>query len=146
MKKAHIVTAQHEVGDRVLALCGRDRKITVLWDDIPREQPICRDCVDVALGALDDADVVITRVRLRVNLLTRMLTQIVETITPEEGLIVDTIAELNDAYVKQRQDKADRKADRKRAQQTCTCTWPGLDLRETDPDCPIHGHGPDQED
>ena len=52
-KFAHISNRPgHEVGEKVLALCGKEFKVKALWADIPVEKPICRPCVDKALKAL----------------------------------------------------------------------------------------------
>jgi hypothetical protein len=139
MRTAHIVTREHEVGDRVLALCGKDHKVKALWDEIPEDAPICRYCVDTAIGALDEADEVITQVRRmwrRVELFSGALG---DALNPGHDLILDQIADAADTFGNQQAARRDEKADRKRAKRTCTCEWKDRDMYWENPDCPIHG-------
>jgi hypothetical protein len=85
MRTAHIVTRPHEVGDRVLALCGKKHKVKTLWFDIPDDNPICRDCVDTAITALDQADEVIQQARRRALRATFVIEGIGNVLNPETG-------------------------------------------------------------
>lgn len=145
MRTAHIVTRPHEVGDRVLALCDKEYKVKTLWDDIPDDNPICRRCLDTAINALDEADEVIQRAR-RIGLRLTMAAQVLtEYIDPEVGLILDGIAEAADDFESRQAEKRQAKDERQKTRQTCTCTWTDHEKRDTNPDCPVHGHGPDDE-
>ena len=137
-KHAHITNRpNHSVGDKVLGLCGKEWKVTMLWDDLPKDKPICRKCVDTALRAMSEADTLIETLRgwalmitARVNLLNDGL---------DQDLILDQIAE-NDLEHRVALDaKREAKAEKKRAKQTCTCTWSKKEIVTVDPNCPIHG-------
>jgi hypothetical protein len=145
MRTAHIVTTPHEVGDRVLALCGKDHKVKQMWGDIPDEAPICRECVDLAVAALDEADDLIQHARRWWRRTTLAVASLGETLTPDD-LALDAFADEASTFTEEQAQKQQAKADRKKAQRTCTCTWTDLDNRTTNPDCPIHGHGPDEPD
>src|SRR5262245_39429354 len=138
-KVAHITSApEYEVGDRVLALCGKDFKVKVLWDDLPDDKPICRSCVDVAVTAMTEADAMIVLAR---RYLSRMKTQIValsETMEPED-FYLDVIAENEHEFAERESAKAELAAAAELAKSTCLCTWTDAQTRVTNPDCPIHG-------
>jgi hypothetical protein len=140
-KAAHIISRPGAaVGDRALALCGKDFKVKVLWEDLPREKPICRDCVDVALDAMTEADSIIGRARVEVMLIERRVAGIAETLNPPD-LVLDVIAENEDEYRMAERQRQEAEADADRKQHTCTCRWnPGNDEAPdwADPDCPIH--------
>lgn len=56
LSPAHIVNqAGHDVGDKVLAVCGKKIVIETLWGDLPKDHPICRDCVEVAVLIMNEA-------------------------------------------------------------------------------------------
>lgn len=131
MRTAHIVTRPHGVGDRVLALCGKKHKVKTLWGDIPDGTPICRDCVDRLVHAVDEADSLITRSRMHVRRLAAYMTLLHETVNPEDGLELDEIADEATAYVVSREA-------RKKAKRTCTCEWDDKYNRIEDEDCPVH--------
>lgn len=141
MRTAHIVTTTHGVGDRVLALCGEEHKVKMLWDDIPDDNPLCRQCVDTAIAALDQTDEVITQTRRYWRRINVALTALGEVINPDD-LIVDGIADAATLYERNRERKQQDKADRKRAKRTCTCEWTDMETFEVNPDCPIHGGPP----
>ena len=139
MKKAHITSRpHHEVGDKVLGLCGKEWKVKVLWDDIPDDQPICRTCVDVALKAMTEADVLIERARQRSVILGIHLERLTEELEPDL-LLLDSIAQADEDHHIEQDRKAEDKADRKRARQTCICFWENPEDFKRNPDCPIHG-------
>jgi hypothetical protein len=137
-KQAHITSRpNHQVGDRVIGLCGKEWKIKVVWADLPADYPICRDCVDVAVKALDQADDVIQFARVRADVVTRMAERLHEELHPED-LLLDKIAEVDEAHHLLVETKAAEKALRVRAQMTCTCLWRDGEIYEVDEDCPIH--------
>jgi len=138
-KTAHLVSRpDHQVGDKVLGLCGEEWKVTTLWNDIPEDHPICRPCVDIALGALTEADLLIQSARIVNVMLGRNLERITDILEPDV-LILDQIAEDDETHRSDQVLKAARKAEKKRAKQTCTCTWTSQENFEEDPACPIHG-------
>jgi hypothetical protein len=137
-KLAHITARPtQELGDRVIGLCGKEFKITTLWADLPPEMPICRPCVDQALVALTQADELIESARTRVRRI-HLLTQVLDE-AMDRDLALDEIVELDRAYQDELQARADRKAAKKQAKKTCTCTWTSMEIFEVDPACPIHG-------
>ena len=139
MKAAHITNRpNHELGDKVIGLCGKEWKVKVLWDDIPEDKPICRTCVDVALRAMTEADVLIERSRARSAILGVHLERLTEELEPDL-LLLDAIAERDQEHRDEQRRKADEKAERKRASRTCTCTWSPVAIERVDPNCPIHG-------
>jgi hypothetical protein len=141
-KLAHITSRpQYELGDRVLGLCGKEFKVKVLWKDLPIDKPICRFCVDAAMKALTEADVVIGEMRRsarRLSVLSMVLSEIAD-----KEIDLDTIAK-QDAYFKKEQEELlVLKAAEDRLKTMCTCTWTSPEMFTEDPDCPIHG-GEDQ--
>lgn len=138
MRTAHIVTTPHEVGDRVLAICGKAHKVKATWEDIPDDAPICRDCVNYAVTALDEADDLITAARRWWRRTTFAVTSLGEALTPDD-LALDAIADEADTFNEQRAEKRQAKAERKKAKATCICTWTDMETFEVNPDCPIHG-------
>ena len=136
-KFAHISNRPgHEVGEKVLALCGKEFKVKALWADIPVEKPICRPCVDLALKALTEADKLIGTTRDRVRRLSISFEVLNEVL--REDLILDEISEADLDHLDRQVGDALAKAEAKRVKQTCTCTWDHLQRTEN-PDCPIHG-------
>jgi hypothetical protein len=105
---AHIVNHEgHEVGDKVLAICGEKWKVTMLWPDIPDDHPICRDCVEVAIQVMDetaqrnyDSLSELIRMRSRVDALARILT--------DESVLSEVLDRTND-YREKREAKAEEK-------------------------------------
>jgi len=139
-KFAHITSRpNHQVGDKVLGLCGKKWKVKVLWDDIPVDYPICRNCVDTALGALTEADDVIERTRMEAAVASYRMRRLTQTIDPDEDLLLDVIAAEDREYKSQMEEKQQAKVERKRAKRTCTCTWKTMEDFVVDPECPIHG-------
>jgi hypothetical protein len=139
-KQAHITSRpDHQVGDKVLGLCGKKWKVTVLWEDLPRDKPICRDCVDNALGALTEADEVIERTRMEAMLVGHRMRRLTQVIDPDEDLLLDVIAAEDREYRSQLEEKQRVKAERKRAKHACSCTWKTMEDFVVDPECPIHG-------
>lgn len=137
-KLAHISNRPgHEVGEKVLALCGKEFKVKALWADIPVEKPICRPCVDKALKALTEVDGLITSTRSRV----RRLSVHVEVLNEElnQDLILDEISETDLDHLDRQVGDALAKAAAKRVQATCICTWTSQEVFEVNEDCPIHG-------
>ena len=108
MKKAHIINDPDvEVGQKSLALCGKKWKVKVLWEDVPEDSPICRGCVDAALGALTastnqvkDMGVALARVQRSVDLAFR------EALAVNDAVIK---VELTEAWADRRKEKADEK-------------------------------------
>ena len=136
-KLAHISSRPgHEVGERVLALCGKEFKVKVLWDDVPADKPICRACVDTSLKALTEADELITTTRSRVRRLSIAVQVLSEVV--DAGLLLDDISEKDADHLNDQFEKALTKAEEKRAKQTCTCVWED-GLPSIADDCPIHG-------
>ena len=138
MRPAHITSRpNHEVGEKVLGLCGEEFKVKTLWADIPDDHVICRPCVDVALAALSGADVMIGVVRRRFQAIEVYVARLGTEL--DENLILDDIAETDAAHRDEQVSKAADKVARKQAKQTCTCTW-GKDMSivEFGEDCPIH--------
>ena len=138
MKAAHIVTARHEVGDKIIAICGEVHRVKVRWADIPDDKPICRKCVDVAVQALDQADALIERARMRSVIVGIHFERLSEELEPDL-LLLDRIAESNQDFLDRRDAKANEKAEQERVAQTCTCTWSDFQTRVLNEDCPIHG-------
>lgn len=139
LKKAHITAnPNYEVGDKVLGLCGKEWKVEVKWEDVPAKHPICRNCVDIALRAMTEADVLIETARTRVRRLS-ITTEVLAEVLEPDLLLLDSIAETDQAYRAEREQKTREKAERKRTKQTCTCTWESMEDFVVDPDCPIHG-------
>lgn len=143
-KKAHITSRpDHQIGDKVLGLCGKEFKVKVLWDDIPKSHLVCRDCVDIALKAMTEADELIGLARRRSYMLGIHLERLTEEMEPDL-LLLDSIAEADQEHRIAQESKARAKAERKKAKRTCTCEWSDAETRVYNPDCPIHGHGPDE--
>jgi hypothetical protein len=139
-KQAHITSRPgHQIGDRVLGLCGKDFKVKILWADIPVEKPICRACVDVAVAALTEADALIEAARLDSMLLNVRVGKLADTLDPEEATQLDEIAARDHEHQRAQEVRAELAADEERAKQTCTCTWTSPEIFTEDPDCPIHG-------
>ena len=137
-KLAHISNRpDHEVGEKVLALCGKEFKVKVLWDDLPDDKPICRPCVDMALKALTEADSAIMSVRSRVRRLSLSINVLQE--VADSGLILDDISEKDADHLDQQVLKALEKAEAKQAKKTCICVWTSQEVFEVNENCPIHG-------
>lgn len=137
MKKAHITSRpNHQVGDKVIALCGTKFKVKQLWDDIPDDKSICRPCVNGALVALTEADQKIETSRRsarRLKLLSGAFSDDLD-----EWLQLDAIAAVDSAYEEEIENKAFEKTQKQLAKQTCTCTWETPEIFHEDPNCPIH--------
>jgi hypothetical protein len=141
-KEAHITSRpKHAVGDRVLGLCGKEFKVKVLWADLPRTKPICRDCVDRAINALTEADGVIESVRIDRMLIFKRFEKMTETL--QQDLLLDDIADADTIFQLNRTRKAEAKAAEEKAKQTCICVWESPEVFKENPDCPIHGKGMD---
>jgi hypothetical protein len=143
MRTAHIVTREHEVGDRVLALCGKDHKVKQMWEDIPLEAPICRDCVNVIITAADQADEIITLARRSWRRIEVFAETMGNVLNPDDTVILDAISDAAVLFERQQAEKKQAKEDRQRAKHHCLCEWTDIEHFEYNPDCPIHGHGPD---
>lgn len=139
MRTAHIVTREHEVGDRVLALCGKEHKVKQLWEDIPAESPICRDCVDFAVVTLDQADDVIQMARRYWRRIDFTVEAMGAVLNPED-LALDLISDAADLFEREQATKKQDKEDQRKAKQTCICVWTDANTRLGVVDCPIH-HG-----
>ena len=139
-KQAHITSGPGaQLGDRVLGLCGKDFKFKTKWDDIPLDKPICRECVDLAIGALTEADEMIENARIEIIMMERFTRRLSEALHPEDITILDEIVYRDNQHRKQLELQAQAKEDLDRSQQTCTCTWTTPEIFTEDPDCPIHG-------
>lgn len=137
-KHAHITSRPNvQVGDRVLGLCGKDFKMTVLWTDIPKDHPICRECVDIAIVALTQADQRIETARVNQFLAQRSVDRVSKGLNDE--LELDRITQADDDFAAEQKDKREAKAAKKKAKVTCTCTWTSPEIFTEDPACPIHG-------
>jgi hypothetical protein len=143
-KQAHITSdPKVEVGNRALALCGKEFKVKVLWEDIPSDKRICRWCVDVALLAMTDADALITMTRIRTQLVLERMTRLAEELLPE-GFQLDLISQEQEDFAQRQARRAEGKALEEKAKHTCICTWElvegGTRITAVDENCPIHGH------
>jgi hypothetical protein len=137
-KQAHVTSRPgYEVGDKVLGLCGKEFKVTVLWSDLPKDKPICRDCVDTALAALTEADAMIENTRIGAALIRRRVEILVQSLNPEDNWL-NLIHDRDFDHRAQQEDKREEKAERKRAKHTCTCAWTSQEMFTVDPNCPIH--------
>ncbi len=137
-KLAHITSRpNHAVGDRVLGLCGKEFKVKVLWADLPKSKPICRECVDTSLDALTQADKIIESVRSRVRRL--LVTTEILSETLNEDTILDIITENDLALQDELAQRAREAAEAEKTKVTCTCTWTSPEIFTEDPNCPIHG-------
>lgn len=137
-KLAHITSRpNHAVGDRVIGLCGKEFTVKVLWADIPAAKPICRACVDTALGALTDADRMIEYARVSFALVDRRFGVLREGFNERSEL--DRIAEIEEEFRDEQDAKALAEAERVKALTTCICIWATPENFEENPDCPIHG-------
>lgn len=137
-KKAHITSRpNHQIGDKVLGLCGKEWKVQILWADLPKDYPICRKCVDKALEALTEADQMIQSTRTRMRRITMFADVAMEAL--DEDLALDLIADDDAALIQEQESRARRKAEKKRAKQTCLCVWNKEQIETVNPDCPIHG-------
>jgi hypothetical protein len=143
-KHAHIYNdRQAQLGDRVLGLCGKEFKIkVVLWSDLPRDYPICRDCVDTALKMAKEADGLIDVARRSVRRMSIITEVLLEELNTETML--DVHAETDLAFRDELAMRNALKAEKKRRKHACTCTWKnaaasGQPRRTTDPECPVHG-------
>jgi hypothetical protein len=139
-KQAHITSRpNHAIGDKVLGLCGKEFKVKVLWADLPKEKPICRECVDTALDALTECEHVITIARRRTEMAMLRMNMVNNVLNPEDDMILDIIAD-NDAAMVQELEQQKREKDAEDlAKVTCTCTWTSPEIFTEDPNCPIHG-------
>jgi len=138
-KQAHITSATEvAVGDKTLALCGKEFKVKTLWSDVPRDKPICRDCVDLALDAMTGADELLQRLRMMALNLQVRTDGLIDAMIPE-NLGLDLLADERAQWQEKREAKQSEKAKRKRAKTTCTCTWESPENFVEDPNCPIHG-------
>lgn len=139
-KLAHITSRpNHEVGEKVLGLCGKEFKVKVLWNDVPESKPICRTCVDVALEAMTEADAMIVSIRRRAQMALVRMQMITDELNPEPGTILDAISLADVEHLEKQVGDALAKAEEKRVKETCTCTWTSMEIFEVDPNCPIHG-------
>jgi hypothetical protein len=124
----------------VLGLCGKDFKFKTKWDDIPLDKPICRECVDLAIGALTEADEIIQMARVEFLLTEHRLKKLSDVLTgPEDGLILDGIAERDEDHRARLAERFLAEHEQEKAQKTCTCTWTTPEIFTVDPNCPIHG-------
>jgi len=140
MRTAHITSRpNHQVGDKVLGLCGEEFKVRVIWADIPDDHPICRPCVDVALGALTEADLTIEASRLWLDMVQSRVRRLDHELNPEQDSVLDQITAADHELRERQEAKADLKAAEKRAKATCTCTWTDADKFSVNESCPIHG-------
>lgn len=138
LKKAHITSRpNHQIGDKVIGLCGKEWKVEVLWADLPKDFPICRKCVDRALKALTEADELILTVRRQVTSIAMFANMSKERL--DEDIALDLIQDLDTAHQIEVKAKAERKAEKQKAKHTCICTWNKEQIETVNPDCPIHG-------
>jgi hypothetical protein len=137
-KRAHITSRpDHLIGDKVLGLCGKKFTVTELWDDLPKDKPICRDCVDQALMALTEADELIETARLQLVWVQSRISRLDRTLNPDMT-ILDAIAEADQEYQAKQEEKALAK-EPELPQVNCICTWTDAEHFTVNPDCPIHG-------
>lgn len=109
VEPAHIVNHEgHVVGDKVLAICGRKWKVSMLWNDIPEDHPICRNCVEVAVLIMQET----AEVQANTLLATMRLQAAVDKVLDANlggTLLADTIDSTNE-YKEKREAKAEKKA------------------------------------
>jgi hypothetical protein len=138
-KKAHITSRPDTtIGDRALAVCGKEFTIRVLWNDIPADKPICRNCVDTMILAATQADALISQARLTAMTLAQRAKHL-DKMLYEEGLILDRIADDNEDFQARLWAETEDKLAAERAAKTCTCTWASENDFTVSRDCPIHG-------
>lgn len=147
MRTAHIIIEPNvEVGTKTLAACGKEHKVKVLWANVSRETPICRECVDMLLEAVNDVnDQVANATRLAAlahSFMERTATQLTEL-----NAMTELVAKAED-YVEERAAKAEKKADKaaRKSAKKCSCLWIADGQRVLQLDCPVHDHyGPGDE-
>jgi hypothetical protein len=106
---AHIINHEgHQIGDKVLAICGVKWKVNILWDDIPAEYPICRDCVDTAIMAMDSASAQLADALAAWGRADRAMDALLRTIVVENTLS-EVIMNTSD-YAAEQARKAEEKA------------------------------------
>jgi hypothetical protein len=132
MNLAHITTEPGlEVGTKTLAVCGRKHKVEVLWDDVPKDHAICRDCVDGLIDAVNEVnDQVSYLKRTGLRMLNTFESMIVELAQPNA---MTHIIESADEYAEKRKEKKAKKNAK-----TCTCLWAEDGERILQLDCPVH--------
>jgi hypothetical protein len=140
-KVAHIYNDHDaKVGDRALGICGKDFKIKVaLWADLPKDYPICRNCVDTAIGAMKEADAIIQTSRLYTEFLVSRVERLNNVLNPEQPLLLDLIDAADTTFQDSQALKQAEKEIEAKAKRTCTCTWTSPEIFTEDPNCPIHG-------
>lgn len=145
MKKAHVIIEPNvEVGTKTLAACGKEHKVKVLWADVPDDHPICRDCVDAVLEAVNDANEtadLVSRMAIRAYTSVSLLREIAGGTPNAMTELIDRAEE----YAEERRAKQvekEVKAARKSAKK-CTCLWVHDEDRILQLDCPVHDPAPD---
>ena len=137
-KKAHITSrVNYGVGDTVLGLCGKEFEVTAKWADLPKSKPICRNCVDVSIKALTEADALIEGTRMDFLLISRRIERMSEALAATT--VLDELAETDLAHRDELEMKARQESERVKALTTCICIWATPESFEENPDCPIHG-------
>ena len=142
-KKAHISSAPNlTVGDRTLAICGKDFKVKYgTWDNVPDDHPFCRDCVETAVRALQELDSMRDTADEAHHRASRALVELGRALDNYgQDPLVDVITENREEFEAQQADKREAKQQKRKAKRTCTCTWTDPETFEENPDCPIHGH------
>lgn len=146
-KQAHITSHPNVgVGEKHLALCGKEFKVKVTWDDVPKDKPICRDCVDMALLAMTEADLAIEAARKYLRLLMQDAEAVSECLHPDD-FPLDVIADFTSDFEERQSAKREAKELKQKERTTCTCTWETekaltgeARIHQRDENCPIHGH------
>lgn len=105
-KPAHIINQPGIlVGEKALSLCGVKYRVEILWEDLPPEHPICRDCVDAALAAMDAATTKIADVELTLFTILRGVDRGISILGREDNMTM--VLEATTAYARQREAKVE---------------------------------------
>lgn len=108
VRPAHIINDPDvEVGQKSLALCGKKWKVRILWADIPKDSPICRDCVDAALAALTASTNQVQDVGSALLLMQRALNRSIDAALATNDATI--MVELTTAFAERREEKAAEK-------------------------------------
>jgi len=137
-KHGHIIfKPNYAVGDKVIGLCGKKFTVEVLWEGIPKKHPICRPCVEVAVRALKDANLMVEATRSNLLAMAQNFNTVVDELAGESAL--DELISASADYAAEIKAEDEAKELEEKAAKTCTCSWETEKLFVADPECPIHG-------
>lgn len=149
MRTAHIImTPDVEVGDKVLAACGKKHKVRYLWDDVPEGTPTCRPCVDALLHAVNEVNDLVSDAMRGSFLLVSKAERIFDTLTRPNGMTL--MIEAASLYADERAEKAAKKAEAPALK--CICLWTSPTEGEPASErvlqlgCPVHDADPEGSD